>query len=91
MAKQTTTNTKTNTATNKTKEYNPTLTALFPNDKFGKGSYLSAPIDGAAYDVIQKTVQLGGRLVFKTAKSKKGADMAFIEVLPPMVSNNSDI
>lgn len=74
-----------NTQSKEGKNFNPTITALFRNEKFGDGSYLSADIDAKAYDTIMKSVAIGSKLLFKKSRkvTEKGTEYGFLEVLPP--------
>jgi hypothetical protein len=65
------------------KKFNPTVTAVFPNEKFGEGALLSAEIDAKAYDVLQQ-IEIGQKLLLKPSKktTKSGETYYFMEVLP---------
>lgn len=73
--------------TNVKKAYNPTITAFFPT-RNGSGNFSSKPIDTKAFDVIQKNISIGNRLLLKTRTAQDqetGQDYTyfFLEILPP--------
>lgn len=74
-----------------TKKFNPTITALFENSKFGEGALLSANIDAKGYEVIQRHLEIGSKLVVRKSPrlSKNGNTTYFLEVLPPLTENNN--
>lgn len=76
---------KTATVPRGTTKLNPTITAMFDNEKFGYGSKISVPIDEKGFDVVQKNLTIGSRLLFKKSKSttKEGNPVYFLEILPP--------
>lgn len=81
-----------NTNTTRTgKAFNPTVTALFENEKFGEGSLLSAAIDANGFKTIQQHIQIGSKLVVRRSKrlSKTGNVTYFMEVLPPLVESGN--
>lgn len=65
------------------KEFNPTVTAFWENEKFGEGAMLSAELDAKAYDVLQN-LQIGQKLLIKPY-SKGGKTTYFMEALPKFV------
>ncbi len=71
--------------TNTTKKFNPTITAMFRNEKFGTDALLSANIDAKGFAVVQQQLQIGSKLLIrKSAKpSKNGGETYFLEILPP--------
>ena len=73
---------------NKTKKFNPTITRLFPNEKFGKGALKSATIDAEAFKTIQQSLEIGSSLVARKSPKldKNGGEYFFLEILPPMTA-----
>jgi len=71
------------------KNFNPTVTALFTNAKFGEGGLLSAAIDAKGFAAVQQHLQIGSKLVVKkSARPNKNGDATyFLEILPPMGDN----
>lgn len=59
---------------------------MFENDKFGTGALLSANLNADGYEVIQRHLQIGSKLLIRksTKLSKTGGNTYFLEVLPPM-------
>jgi len=72
------------------KNYNPTVTALFENEKFGEGSLLSAPLTAEGFEALQRHGGIGVKFVVKKSKkpNKNGSSTYFMEILPPQ--ENSD-
>lgn len=75
-----------NTTQKGNKKFNPTITALFENGKFGVGALLSANINAEGYEVIQRHLQIGSKLLVRKSPrlSKSGGETYFLEVLPPL-------
>jgi len=73
------------------KAFNPTVTAMFQNAKFGDGSFLSAAIDAKGFEAIQRFMQIGSKLVLRKSKVKAstGNDTYFLEILPPLEAGSS--
>lgn len=67
-------------------KFNPTITALFENNKFGEGALLSTTLTDESINVIQKHVTTGAKLCIKRAKrlASNGSATYFLEVLPPI-------
>jgi hypothetical protein len=64
---------------------NPTVTALFPDERWGTDpdgnpNFISADIDAKAFDVLAK-IQIGDKLKLKRTMSKSGKEMAYLEVI----------
>lgn len=61
------------------KKFNETITAMFNNERFGEGSYISRTLDK---DVV---IKAGNSILFKVTDkmSSTGNRVAFLEVLPP--------
>lgn len=75
-----------NTTQNTTrKAFNPTLTALFENEKFGEGALLSVPIDNIGYENAQKYFKMGAKLLIRKAAkpNKNGGATYYAEILAP--------
>lgn len=97
MANNTTNNNTTNNTntekklTKNGKAFNPTVTALFANDKFGEGSLLSANLDAEGFANIQRHVQIGTKFVIKKSPrlSKSGNVTYFMEILPPLSTEDN--
>lgn len=80
------------------KKYNPTVTAFFSAPKFllkdtagnpvPDTAYISAVIDEEAFQVIQKNIQLGTKLLFRQSPrlNRTGGKTYYLEVLPPMAN-----
>lgn len=66
------------------KNFNPTAAVLFVDERFGKGSLVSAPIDEKNYDAIMKNVQVGTKLLVKLTTFKTGKAGGYLEVLPAL-------
>lgn len=74
------------------KKFNTTLTAVFPNDKFGEGSLWSKPVTDQEL-VNFSELKSGDRLLIKKSKKKSanGSSFYFVEILPPLeTSRNRD-
>lgn len=81
------------------KNYNPTITALFDAPKFGMKdengngiegtAFVSANIDAKAYDILQKHVVIGTKLLVRQSPrlNKNGGRTFYMEVLPPLAEN----
>lgn len=71
--------------TKKTVKFNPTITAMFPNDKFGSGALLSAEINSKGFAEVQNHLQVGSKLVLRKSpkKTESGNDCYFLEILAP--------
>ncbi len=78
-----------NTNTTGKKAFNPTITAMFENAKFGEGALLSANIDAKGFEVVQRQLQIGSKLLIRRSPklSKNGGNTYFLEILPPMAAN----
>lgn len=66
------------------KKFNTTITAVFPNDKFGEGSLLTKSIGEEELARLAE-IKLGSRLLIKKSKKKSsnGSSFYFMEILPP--------
>jgi hypothetical protein len=78
-----------NKSTNK--NYNPTVTVLFDNAKFGEGSLLSPPIDQEGYDALMQNISIGSRLLLKRSSkiAKNGSTVNFLEILKPLEQSST--
>lgn len=86
--------------TEKKKSYNPTITAFFDAIKFGQKNeagegipgtaFVSANIDAKAFEVIQKHIQIGSKLLLRQATrlNKNGGRTFYLEVLPPLADTS---
>ena len=72
--------------TTKQAKYNPTITALFEDSRFGEGALKSAQINAEAFQAIQRHIQVGSSLLLRRSSklNKNGNATYFLEVLPPM-------
>jgi len=71
------------------KNFNPTFGVFFPDDRFGKGALVSAPLNETQYQAIMQNIELGRKLVIKPAKSKSGKAVSFGEILPQFTGKTS--
>lgn len=72
------------------KKYNPTVTAMFRNEKFGDEALLSVDLDAKGFEAIQKHAQIGVKFLIKKAArlNKNGGATFYLEILPPLADTS---
>lgn len=72
---------------NNDKKPNPQIAVFFPNEKFGEGSFLSAPIDTRSAAALNESKitdeRVEQRWALKKKKTENGLDYFSLEVLNP--------
>lgn len=75
---------KENKTEKRTVKFNQTVTAMFQNNNFGKGSYISKPLTETDIEVL-RSMKVGQSLLLKATgkETSYGNQYAFLEVLLP--------
>lgn len=73
------------------KKFNPTVSRVYLNDKFGEDAMLSTKISAADFDLIQNNLEINSKFLLRKSPKldKNGGEYWFLEILPPMATDTT--